>query len=152
MGALLAGRVPGRSRDRAKHPGRKGYALGGGTQIDEAVVIRLAGELDAGQPTASDALLRAVEEGASQLIVDMIDVSFVDSSVVRALLLAERATSAAGGWLRVVFTHHVITRVIEICGLTAVLPQYATVEAARRGVQRTVRSGELEAREEDPVR
>lgn len=125
------------------HPGRKGHVVGhSGTQLNEALVVRLTGELDAGQPGASDALLRVVEDGASRLIVDMIDVSFIDSSVVRALLLAERATRAAGGWLRLVFTHHVISRVIEMCGLTAVLPQYPTVEAARRGA---LRSGTLVA-------
>ncbi len=129
------------------HPGRKGHVVGNsGTQLDEAVVIRLAGELDAGQPGASDILLRAVEGGASRLIVDMIDVSFIDSSVVLALLLAERATRAAGGGLRLVFTHHVISRVIEICGLTAMLPQYPTVEAARRGA---LRSGALDGPDDE---
>lgn len=107
------------------------------TSLDEAVVIGLSGELDAGQPNTSDVLQRAVERGASRLIIDMIDVSFIDSSVARALLVAERATAAAGGWLRLVFTHHVISRVIEICGLTSTLPQYPTLDAARRGAPRS---------------
>ncbi len=38
--------------------------------------------------------------------------------------------SERGGWVRIVYTHHLIKRVIEICGLTEVFPQYPTVAAA----------------------
>lgn len=108
----------------------------------EPVVVRLAGELDAGDPAFADTLLAPIDGGACYLIVDMLNVSFIDSSVIRALVLAHRATSEAGGWLRVVYTHHIIRRVVDMCGLTQLLPQYATIESARRGVVSSPPAGE----------
>lgn len=108
----------------------------------EPVVVRLSGELDAGDAGFTESLLEPVDSGARHLIVDMLNVSFIDSSVIRALVLAHRATSDPGGWLRVVYTHHIIRRVIEMCGLTELLPQYATIESARRGVVSLLPAGE----------
>lgn len=100
---------------------------------DEPVVVRLVGELDAGDSGFGDEVLGAVRDGAGRVIVDMLNVSFIDSSVIRVLVLAHRGTAAAGGWLRVVYTHHLVRRVIDMCGLSDMLPQYPTIEAARRG-------------------
>jgi anti-anti-sigma factor len=96
-------------------------------------VIALSGELDAGDPGFADQLLYQID-GSDRVVVDLLNVSFIDSSVVRALVLGWRATTDSDGWLRVVYTHHLIRRVIDMCGLADVLPQYPSVEAARRGV------------------
>ena len=95
-------------------------------------VVRLSGELDAGDAAFADELLQ-LSAASDYVIVDMLNVSFIDSSVIRALVLVHRRVTGAGGWLRVVYTHHLVRRVIEMCGLTDVFPQYATLEAARRG-------------------
>lgn len=97
-------------------------------------MVRFSGELDAGDSSFGDDLLSRIGDGTSRVVVDMLNVSFIDSSVIRILVLAHRGTTAAGGWLRVVYTHHLVRRVIEMCGLADVLPQYPTIEAARRGV------------------
>ena len=114
----------------------------------EPVVVRLSGELDAGDSGFTEILLKPVDGGARHLIVDMLNVSFIDSSVIRALVLAHRATSDSGGWLRVVYTHHIIRRVIDMCGLSGLLPQYATVESARRGVVSPPPAGETSSASE----
>lgn len=97
------------------------------------VVIVVDGELDASDAGWTADLDRAVLDGHRHIVVDMLGVSFVDSSVVRALVSAYRASVAAGGWLRVVYTHHLIRRVIVICGLADALPQYTSLDAALRG-------------------
>lgn len=94
------------------------------------VQVTARGELDAATQELSRALDSAVAGGADHLVVDLLDVTFIDSSVVRDLVLAHRAVSGRGGWVRIVYTHHLIKRVIEICGLTEVFPQYPTVAAA----------------------
>ncbi len=99
---------------------------------EDPVVVRFSGELDAGDPDLAAELLGRVGEGSSCVIVDMLNVSFIDSSVIRALVLAHRGATTQGGWLRVVYTHHIVRRVIEMCGLADVFPQYPTIEAARR--------------------
>jgi anti-anti-sigma factor len=109
----------------------------------EPVVVRLSGELDAGDSSFTERLLEPVDRGERYVIADMLNVSFIDSSVIRALVLVHRGTVDAGGWLRIVYTHHIIRRVIDMCGLTELLPQYATVESARRGVVSSPPAAEL---------
>jgi stage II sporulation protein AA (anti-sigma F factor antagonist) len=94
------------------------------------VQVTARGKLDAATDELARALDSAVAGGADHLVVDLLDVTFIDSSVVRDLVLAHRAVSERGGWLRIVYTHHLITRVIEICGLSEIFPQYPTVAAA----------------------
>lgn len=103
------------------------------TVAEDPRVIALSGELDAGDPGFAEELLGQIY-GSDRVVVDLMNVSFIDSSVVRALVLARRATTESDGWLRLVYTHHLIRRVIDMCGLAEVLPQYPSVEAARRGV------------------
>ncbi|SHG57321.1 anti-anti-sigma factor [Jatrophihabitans endophyticus] len=99
---------------------------------DDPIVVVVDGELDASDLDWTDELRATLDAGHRRVVVDMLAVSFIDSSVVRALVSAYRVV-AEEGWLRVVYTHHLIRRVITICGLADALPQYPTVEAALRG-------------------
>ena len=96
-------------------------------------VVALTGEWDVADERLEDLLLAPLQAGDGRLIVDMLNVSFIDSSVVRALVAAHVAASERQGWVRLVYTHHVIRKVIEICGLAELLPQFGSVEAAARG-------------------
>lgn len=96
------------------------------------VVVTLCGELDASDSAWSEAVQTAIDDGVRRMVIDLLNVSFVDSSVIQALLVARRRV-AGDGWLRLVYTHHLVGRVIDICGLTEVFPQYTTVDAALRG-------------------
>ena len=97
------------------------------------VVAEVSGELDAADNKLEDELQVLLARSESHIVVDLTNVTFIDSSVVRALVVAHRTVAARSGWVRVVYTHHLIGRVIEICGLRDVFPQYASVECAIRG-------------------
>lgn len=97
----------------------------------DVAVVALAGELDASDTGWANELDAAVDAGARKLVVDMLNVTFVDSSVIQALILARRRVGGPG-WVRLVYTHHLIGRVVEICGLTETFPHYTTVDAALR--------------------
>lgn len=99
-------------------------------------VVSLTGEWDVADERLENVLLRSLQSGDGRLVVDMLNVSFIDSSVVRALVAAHVAAVEKEGWVRLVYTHHVIRRVIEICGLADLLPQFGTVDAAIRGHER----------------
>lgn len=103
-------------------------------------VIACSGEVDLADSGWADQIEAALASGSRHLVIDFRNVTFIDSSVVRVLVLAHRRTEA-DGWVRVVYTHHVVGRVLEICGLTDVFPQYPTVDAARR--DQPVRSARL---------
>jgi len=111
------------------------------TDAAAPVVVVAKGELDIADESLQKVLVDLAAEGRG-LVVDLLHVTFIDSSVVRALVLAYREANERGGWLRVVYTHHVVRRVIEICGLAELLPQYTSVEAAVRGVHSNVHQPE----------
>lgn len=96
----------------------------------EPVEIAVAGELDVARSELSRAIDDALADGASRLVINLLDVSFIDSSVLRVLVLTRREVEQRGGWIRLVYTNHLIGRVIEVTGLGEVFPQYATVESA----------------------
>jgi anti-anti-sigma factor len=94
-------------------------------------VVQLAGELDAADTDWADQIETAFATGKRCLVIDLLNVTFIDSSVVRTLILAQRR-AGEHGWVRVVYTHHLIARVIGICGLSDAFPQFTTVDAALR--------------------
>lgn len=103
------------------------------TVCDEPAVLVVAGEADAGDTQLLEQVLAAVRSGDGRVVVDMIDATFADSSVVRALVAGYQEAAGRGGWLRLAYTHHMIGRVIEICGLEELLPPYPSVHAAVNG-------------------
>jgi anti-anti-sigma factor len=106
-------------------------------EIDDAggdpAVVHASGELDLADDSLARTLLELIDGGRHRVVVDLLEVTFIDSSVVQALVVGYREASKHGGWLRVVYTRHLIGRVLEICGLAELLPQFTTVEAAVRG-------------------
>lgn len=94
-------------------------------------VVALSGELDVADSDWSDDIDAALAAGNTRIVIDLTNVTFVDSSVIRAVVLAYLRVRDEG-WVRLVYTHHLIARVIRICGLADTFPQYTTVEAALR--------------------
>jgi anti-anti-sigma factor len=111
---------------------------------DGFVVVAFAGELDVADAEWSDRIDDALRNGASRLVVDLTNVTFIDSSVIGPLVLAHRRVGP-DGWLRLVYIHHLIARVIDICGLAETFPQYATVDAARRAAPTRAAAATLRA-------
>ena len=85
----------------------------------DALIVSVTGEVDMGTaPRLAEAF-----EGASArtrlVVVDLTDVSFVDSSGLNALLQSQRALAERGLSLRIVApTTGVVRRVFEIANLT----------------------------------
>jgi len=92
------------------------------TDRGDAIVVRLAGELD--MATAARALdaLRATDLSAVRsLVVDLADVSFCDSSGLRLLLHLRQAMVEHGGGFDAVGAHGIVASTIDVTGLTEVL-------------------------------
>jgi anti-anti-sigma factor len=96
-------------------------------------IAEVSGELDAADNKLEAALQPLLDRSETHIVVDLTNVTFIDSSVIRSLVVAHRTVAERSGWVRVVYTHHLIGRVIEICGLRDVFPQYASVDSAVRG-------------------
>jgi anti-sigma B factor antagonist len=90
--------------------------------IGTATVIAVSGELDvATVPQLRTALTEAAEKGASRLVVDLSDVTFVDSVSVGAILHAQKRLGLEGR-MAVVLAPNSYARVIfDVVGADAVL-------------------------------
>lgn len=88
-------------------------------QPDGTVRLVISGELDLTAETAVvDAGDRALAAGAvSGLVLDLTDVSFIDSCGLRALLRCRQQADAAGVPCRLAIRPGPVTRLLDIAGL-----------------------------------
>src|SRR5919204_1422304 len=95
----------------------------------DALVLSLAGELDlADAPALREALRRAVERASKRLVVDLTQVTFVDSTILGALV---EARSALGGDAFALAAPGLeVRRALEISGLDRHFRVYETVSSA----------------------
>jgi len=85
---------------------------------DTTYVLALAGEIDLAQAAELDDELKSLfDEGTTQIIVDLLEVPFLESSALGVLLKYSRQLRANGGELTLVTDDVRVLRVIEITGL-----------------------------------
>lgn len=101
-----------------------------------AHVVTVAGDLDvATAPKLSSELVRASSEGATEIVVDLLRVPFVDSVALGVLVEASKRTTAGGGVFRVVCHDRRIARIIEITGLHRVFRLHASLREALEALE-----------------
>jgi anti-sigma B factor antagonist len=100
--------------------------------LDGRCVITLAGELDAHDATRLRELFaEALEAGKSRrLLLDLTQVSFLDSTVLGCVIGLLRRVKEADGELSVVLPRGNAERIFQITGLDTVLTTYPTRAAA----------------------
>jgi anti-sigma B factor antagonist len=90
--------------------------------LDGNAVIALVGELDmASAPDLSSVLEPLVVDGPSELVLDLSGLSFLDSSGLALLALAQQRLCVQGRSLRIRSPQRGALRVFEISGLTEIL-------------------------------
>jgi len=99
--------------------------------IGEVAVLSATGEIDVfTAPDLDEEIARLVSEGRSTLVVDLSQVTFLDSTGLGVLVKGLKATREAGGGLRLVVTTDRIRKIFDITGLDAAMPLFDTVDAA----------------------
>lgn len=97
----------------------------------DGAVVRLTGRLDLlVAAEVRQALARAVADGRRRMVVDLGDVSFVDSSGLGALISGLKAARQAGGDLRIARPSEQARMILQLTTLDRVLKPYASVEEA----------------------
>jgi anti-sigma B factor antagonist len=93
-------------------------------------VISLRGEHDLGSRQALAEKLAQTGDG-SDLLVDLSECTFLDSTVLGVLLKTSQEREAAGARLGLVIPPeaHIVYRVTRVAGIAAFLPIYASREA-----------------------
>ncbi|MCB0943174.1 MAG: STAS domain-containing protein [Mycolicibacterium sp.] len=103
--------------------------------VRDAVVVRVAGDLDAASADALRAGLRSALpaarlQPARLLVVDLEEVSYFGSAGLNAMLDCRDEAAAQDVTVRLIASHPVVTRPIEVTGLGDVLPVHPTLTAA----------------------
>ncbi|WP_372665414.1 STAS domain-containing protein [Amycolatopsis kentuckyensis] len=116
------------TRPRQRYTG-DGWSLDVGEDADPRI-ITLRGEFDfAVSAKLAEALPQ--EPGAEDVVLDMSEVEYCDSSCLQVLLRLGSGLRAAGGRLAVVTTVPAVLRPIELLRLGDVMPVHPSVAAVR---------------------
>jgi|SRR5579872_2401072 len=96
-----------------------------------ATVVKVVGEVDVfTAPQLREALAVATEGDGRQVVVDLEDVDFLDSTGLGVLVFGLKRVRERGGDLSVVCRHEQILKVLTITGLSKILKVHASVDEA----------------------
>ncbi len=94
-------------------------------------VLVLAGEVDIfTAPRMKERMLELLDDGVEQLVVDLSEVTFIDSTALGVLIGGVRRVKSVGGVMALVVTSPPVARVLAITGLDRVFPIHDTRAAA----------------------
>jgi anti-anti-sigma factor len=98
------------------------------------VLLRASGDLDAyTAPGLRTRLHDATGADAELVVVDLKDITFIDSAGLGTLVGAHRRMQERGGWLRIVRPPPLVARAFELTGLDEVLDMRDDREQALAG-------------------
>ena len=105
----------------------------------DAYVVTISGELDLHNAEKIDSELQTlVDDGARHVIVDLLEVPFIESTVLGILLRHVRSLRGQGGELTIVTDDVRISRVFEITGLQS---HFSFERSLSEALERTVEPG-----------
>ena len=94
-------------------------------------VIELGGEVDLyTAPEFKERMVQLIESGKKQIVVDLSQATFIDSTTLGVLVGGVKRLRPAGGSLALVCTDQNITKIFEITGLDRVFPIHGSREEA----------------------
>jgi anti-sigma B factor antagonist len=107
------------------------YAIEARDPVDGIAVLALSGELDlAAAPAIRERLADARTAGARGIVLDMTEVTFLDSSALRELLRADAALRADGALLVLAGVRPPVERLLELTRTSGMLAAAPTLGAA----------------------
>ena len=108
-----------------------------GNHPDNAAVsiIRVKGRLDiSGHDEFSDALNKLIDEGASSLIIDLQDVSYLGSGAVRVLVNARRRMEESGHRLILANLNTTGRKIMKVMEIDELFDIFDSVDGAMKGL------------------
>jgi anti-sigma B factor antagonist len=112
-------------------PGPVAFHIDDETGPGTTAVFSVHGELDLHEaPELQDRIAAAIDRGARLILVDLSDVTFIDSMALGVLLAAVQRLGSTGGRLRLVVPNPHIRRIFEISLLDQVFTLDSTRDAA----------------------
>ncbi len=98
---------------------------------NDAYVIALSGEVDLyTAPEFKQQLLEVIGSGGKEVVVDLTNTTFIDSTTLGVLVGGVKRLRPGGGQLSLVCSDRNITKIFEITGLNKVFPIYGSRDEA----------------------
>jgi anti-sigma B factor antagonist len=98
---------------------------------DGTAVVAVSGEIDVyTSPILQERLVEVLRDGSSSIVLDLSDVTFLDSTGLGVLITGLKRCRSAGGDLVLVTAQANVLKVLEITGLNDVFKVHDTVEDA----------------------
>ena len=99
------------------------------TPGSDRYVLTVSGEVDlATSPDLDAAIIAALDSGAGSLVVDLTDVSFMDSSGLGVIVRGLKRCREADKDLDLVITNERVLKVFGITGIDQVIPIHDSLE------------------------
>jgi anti-sigma B factor antagonist len=90
-------------------------------------VVIVAGEVDIfTAPRFKECMVDLLDSGVRRLVVDLSEVTFIDSTALGVLIGGVRRVHGAGGAMTLVVTSRPVERVLSVTGLDRVFSMHAT--------------------------
>jgi anti-anti-sigma factor len=101
------------------------------TQVGDAVVLRVAGRLDAMTSAEFEKTCQPyINSESRRMVVDFEGVEYISSAGLRAILLIGKAVKAGGGVLEFSGLRGTVKNTLEMVGFCSLFPIYDSLEAA----------------------
>ncbi|MBI3947066.1 MAG: STAS domain-containing protein [Armatimonadetes bacterium] len=112
-------------------------------RADKVTIVDLVGELDAYTSLeVRETVVRLIEEGARDIIINLEKVDFIDSVGLGTLVGCLKRTAEHGGTISLVCANPQIQKVFDITGLSKIFAIYPTRDEAIRRVAPATPSSE----------
>jgi anti-sigma B factor antagonist len=114
----------------------RSFYIGDTVQVDDSdqdlAVLAVGGELDYEvSPQLKARIVSAIKDGRRRLVLDLSEVTFIDSTAIGVLAgTVARLDKAGGGSLAVVCTHEKVLEIFEITGLDSVITLHRSRDEA----------------------
>ncbi|MFL6089002.1 MAG: STAS domain-containing protein [Aeromicrobium sp.] len=96
-------------------------------------VVEVGGEVDVyTAPRLREAVVSAIDDGSTRLVIDVDKVEFLDSTGVGVMVGALKKVRSSGGTLDIVCTQPRLLKIFDITGLDKVFGLHASVADAVR--------------------
>lgn len=111
------------------------FYIGDDVQLEdtgpEVAIIVVGGEVDYEvSPQLKARLMRVIKAGSRRLVVDLTDVTFIDSTAIGVLAGVVERLDEVEGSLSLVCTHEKVMQIFEITGLDNVVTMHPSREDA----------------------
>ena len=112
------------------------FYIGDEVQVEDAgedlAILVVGGEVDFEvSPQLKARMTKTIKAGRRRLVLDLSDVTFIDSTAIGVIAGAvEKLDEAGGGSLAIVCTHDKVMQIFEITGLDSVITVHPSREEA----------------------